>query len=202
MCPLEIVPATVDGVVCADRDPVRVASLPKLLTADLLLRHWQADDLAALAALFADPGFSWHPYRRARTPAEAADFLHRARDHWQRHGIGTWAVTDRTAAALLGYGGVTATSSQTWGADWEVGVRLAPAAHGRGLGEQVVRAVLDDAFRRTGAGEVIATIEAGHVRSERLFRRIGMRPSGQLAHPDFGTVHTVLRLTRQQWQAP
>jgi RimJ/RimL family protein N-acetyltransferase len=179
---------------------VRVTSLPKLLTADLLLRHWRADDLAPLTSLFADPDFSWHPYRRARTPAEAARFLHRAQRHWLRRDIGVWAVTDRTGSELLGYGGVTETSAETWGADWEVGVRLASHAHGRGLGTQVLRAVLDDAFRRTGTSEVIATIEAGHARSERLFRRIGMQPSGQLPHPEFATPHTVMRLTRERWQ--
>lgn len=193
-------PATVCVIVCAHQAPVRVASSPQLLTADLTLRKWQDDDLDPLVGLFADPGFSWHPYRRARTPAEAAGFLVRARQHWQRRDLGVWAVTDRAGGELLGYGGVTETSARTWGADWEVGLRLAPAAHGRGLGAQVLRATLDDAFRRTGTDEVIATIETGHIRSERLFRRIGMQPAGQLPHPEFGTLHTVLRLTREQWQ--
>ncbi len=174
--------------------------MPNLLTSDAVLRHWRAEDLEPLAGLFADPGFSWHPYRRARTPAEAADFLLRVRRHWSRHGIGVWAVTDRVSSQLLGYSGITEADSGIWEADWEIGVRLAPSVHGRGLGEQVLVAALQDAFDRTGTDQVIATIEVGHLRSERLFRRVGMQRSGQLPHPDFDSMHMVMRLTRQRWQ--
>lgn len=174
--------------------------MPSLLTRDAVLRQWQAEDLRSLAVLFAEPGFSWHPYRRARTPAEAAEFLRRVQRQWARRGIGVWAVTDRASSELLGYCGVTETDPETWGADWEIGVRLAATVHGRGLGEQVLVAALQDVFDRTDTDQVIATIELGHTRSERLFGRVGMQPSGQLPHPRFDTVHTVLRLTRQRWQ--
>lgn len=186
---------------CTLLGPVGAPKLPDLLTDDLVLRQWRAEDLGPLTDLFADPCFSWYPYRRARTAAEAADFLLRAQRQWQRRGIGVWAVADRTGGDLLGYGGVTETDAAVWGAEWEMGVRLAAPAHGRGLGTQVLVASLADLFARTGADEVIATIEVGHDRSERLFRRVGMRPSSQLPHPRFSTAHTVMRLTRDQWQA-
>lgn len=173
--------------------------MPNLRTADLVLRQWRADDLGPLTVLFADPCFNWHPYRRARTPAEAADFLRRAQRQWLRRDIGVWAVSDR-AGNLLGYGGVSEADADLWGAEWEMGVRLAPAEHGRGLGAQVLQATLEDLFDRTDADEVIATIEVGHARSDRLFRRVGMRPSEQLPHPRFSTLHTVMRLTRHQWE--
>lgn len=176
------------------------ARLPELLTEDLVLRQWQADDLGPLTGLFADPCFSWYPYRRARTASEAADFLLRAQRQWLRRSIGVWAVSDRTGGDLLGYGGVTETDADTWDAEWEMGVRLAAPAHGRGLGTQVLAAALGDLFDRTDADQVIATIEVGHTRSERLFRRAGMQPTSQLPHPRFRTAHTVMRLTRQQWQ--
>lgn len=150
--------------------------------------------------LFADPCFSWYPYRRARTPSEAADFLLRVQRQWLRRDIGVWAVSDRTGSDLLGYAGVTEIDAEIWSADWEMGVRLAPRAHGRGLGAQVLAAALADVFDRTDADQVIATIEVGHARSERLFRRVGMLPSGTLPHPRFSSVHTVMRLTRDQWQ--
>lgn|GEM_PF-5792378 len=174
--------------------------MPSLPTRDAMLRQWQAEDQHGLADLFADPGFSWHPYRRARTPAEAAEFLLRVQRQWARRGIGVWAVTDRTGSELLGYCGVSEPDAGTWDADWEIGLRLAASVHGRGLGEQVLVAALRDVFDRTDTDQVIATIELGHTRSERLFRRVGMQPAGQLPHPRFGTVHTVMRLTRQRWQ--
>jgi RimJ/RimL family protein N-acetyltransferase len=174
--------------------------LPILLTEDLMLRQWRADDLASLTALFADPGFSWYPYRRARTPAEAADFVRRAQRHWDDRDIGVWAVADRADSDLLGYAGVTGIDAGTWGADWEIGLRLAPPARGRGLGAQALTAALADVFGRIDADQVIATIEVGHTQSERLFRRVGMQASEQLPHPVFGTAHTVMRLTRQRWQ--
>jgi RimJ/RimL family protein N-acetyltransferase len=165
-----------------------------------MLRQWRADDLNPLTALFADPGFSWYPYRRARTPAEAADFLRRAQRHWDRRDIGVWAVADRTDSELLGYAGVTEIDAEVWAAGWEIGLRLAPSTHGRGLGTQALAAALADVFGRTDTDQVIATIEVGHTQSERLFRRVGMQPSGQLPHPVFTSPHTVMRLTRQQWQ--
>ncbi len=83
---------------------------------------------------------------------------------------------------------------------WDVGVRLAAGAQGRGLGLQAGRAALDDAFTRTPARAVVATAEIEHARCRRLFAQLRLDEVTEAVHPEFGTPHTVMRLARDAWE--
>jgi RimJ/RimL family protein N-acetyltransferase len=165
----------------------------ELITARLRLRRWRPDDLGALTALFAEPSFSWHPFRRARSPEEAARFLEGVRDHWERHGFGRWAVCARSDGRLLGYAGPAASSWPPVPRGWDIGWRLAARARGRGLGGEAAGAAVADCLDR-GVRPLVAVVESGNDASLRMCHRLGMRELDTRTHPAFGTAHTVFVL--------
>lgn len=163
----------------------------ELHTRRLALRGWRDTDLPALAELFAQPAFNWHPYRRTRTPDEAAQFMHRVREHWSTFGFGRRAVCDRTTGELLGYCGVTVLQWPPRDDALEYGIRLGESAQGRGLGSEAGAAVLAEAFRCSGSLTIVATVEADNIASRRMTARLGFLETSEIAHPDHGTMHVI-----------
>jgi RimJ/RimL family protein N-acetyltransferase len=177
---------------------IPVARRPE--TPRLILRCWSPSDLPALTGLFADPRFSWFPFRRARTPDEARAFLHRTQEHWRLHDIGRWAVCDRATGRLIGYVGA---NELIWPARqdaWDVGWRLAAHAWGRGLAREAAHAAIADVFARTGAVAVVATAEPVHRASRRLWTWLGMREIGSAVDPRFGIECVIAEVSRAAWR--
>src|SRR4051812_14855010 len=78
-------------------------------TERLICRAPRARDVRAYTALFLDPAVAaalfpppLHPYRRR----EAAKLLRADIEHWDRHGFGPWALTDRSTGGFVGRGGL------------------------------------------------------------------------------------------------
>lgn len=165
----------------------------ELVTERLALRRLRPADLDALTGLFADPSFSWHPFRRARSAQEAEAFLTTALEHWRRHGFGRWAVCERAGGRLIGYAGATQASWPPSVRGWDIGWRLASHARGRGLGGEAAKAIVADSFAR-GAHTLVAVVESGNDPSLRVCRSLGMHDTGTRVHPAFGTPHTVFVL--------
>jgi Acetyltransferases, including N-acetylases of ribosomal proteins len=171
--------------------------MAELHTSRLLLRRWHSGDLREVTGIFADPGFSWHPFRRARTPEEARAFLDRALSHWDRHGFGRWAVCERTTGRLLGLRGRQRVVVAPGGRRLGIGWRLASSAWGRGLGHEAAAATADEAFSR-GTDLLVAVVEVGNDASRRICARLGMRETDIARHPEFGTPHVIATLHRSQ----
>lgn len=167
-----------------------------IVTADLVLRPLEESDVDPLARLYADPRFSWFPYRRARTPAEADAFVTAAIAHWHTHSIGRWAVVGRATGALLGHCGVTTLSWPPRPAAWDLGFRLDASACGRGFGYQAGAAAIADAFARTAAASIVATAEVSHTACRALLGKLGLVEETVLPHPQHGTPHVVASLPR------
>jgi RimJ/RimL family protein N-acetyltransferase len=70
-------------------------------------------------------------------------------------------------------------------ATFEVGVTLAPAAQGRGLGTEAVRCVLDHLFGEAGAHRVVAFCDARNAPVAALLRRVGMRHESRQVEADW-----------------
>ncbi|GAB3951286.1 hypothetical protein GCM10029976_087440 [Kribbella albertanoniae] len=165
-------------------------------TDSLLLRRFTPADVDALTVLYADPRFNWFPYRRARSSAEAANFVTSVIEHWRLHGIGRWAVCRRDDGALLGHCGVTTLTWPVRPNAWDLGFRLDASARGRGYGFEAAAAVIDDAFARTDADSVVATAEVAHRACRSLLKKLGLVEEAVLRHPRFATAHVVASLSR------
>ncbi|GGM95757.1 N-acetyltransferase [Terrabacter tumescens] len=103
---------------------------------------------------------------------------------WRERIEGAWLVQARDADGVLGSAGL--------GSHWEperattatlFGMYVAPRARGGGVGEALVRAVLDEA-RRLGKSEVVLEVTSSNTAAEGLYARCGFVRTGAVhEHP-------------------
>lgn len=83
------------------------------------------------------------------------------------------------------YGDVGVHRLETQPATFEIGMTLAPAAQGQGLGSEAVARVLDFLFDEADAHRVVAFCDTRNTASARLLRRTGMRQESSQVEADF-----------------
>ncbi|SFG27187.1 GNAT family N-acetyltransferase [Methylobacterium gossipiicola] len=189
-----------------------VAPSPEgLRDGDLVLRPWQAEDEAALAALSADRDVmryfpSTHDAQESR--AEARSFAHRFRVD----GFGPWAVTVAGEGCVGLVGGARVMRVMPFpggerpGETVELEWRLARPAWGRGLATRAARLALHDLFGRCGIAVVVAFTAADNAPSRRVMERLGMIADGRFEHPALPPghplrTHLLYRLTAASFES-
>src|SRR5215472_4796932 len=138
---------------------------PTLRTERLELRLWRDSDLAAFAALNADPRVMHHfpsTLSRAESDARAGTI----REHFARHGFGLWAVEVPGVAGFIGFVGLaTATFEAHFTPCVEIGWRLAHAHWGFGYATEGARAALDFGFGRPALEQIVSFTAESNRRS-------------------------------------
>ena len=173
-----------------------------ILTDRLRIRSFRADDLAALAEIFAKPEVWKFPFRRGFTAAETERFLETRIERQALPGTSPGAAEERESGRLIGYVHLTPP-------DWlpevmpavEIGWRLDPVWWGKGFATEAARAVLAHGFTAMDLSEILSIYEPDNTASGRVMERIGMRPDHDTRHPFFDVPLRVYRLTRQEWSA-
>ncbi len=170
--------------------------VPELESERLRLRDWRDDDLAAFAAIVADP----EVMRFVREPLsgdQAAAEIQRFRGHWSRFGFGIWAVQERSSGALLGRVGLLHHDDWPGPDNVEVGWILARAAWGRGLATEAGREALRFGFRRCNLDRIISITRPTNDRSIRVMERLWLRLGGET---EWRGHHVVwYRASREKW---
>lgn len=163
---------------------------PTLRTARLRLDAHVADDLPALAAMWADPLVTRHIGGRPATREESWQRLLRYRGHWVLLPYGFWAIRDAQSGTLLGDAGLMdsrrATDPSFEGTP-EVGWALASHAHGQGYAAEALGAILGWADAQ-GIARTVCIIDGGNARSIRLAERLGYRLVTEARYRDAPTL--------------
>jgi RimJ/RimL family protein N-acetyltransferase len=152
----------------------------------LLLRPWRDADVAAFAAMSADPAdmeFLGPLPDRMACEAWAA----RARAHWQHHGFGLWVVEIPGEASFIGVVGLSTVSYEAhFTPAVEIAWRLGRAHWGRGYASEAARAALDYGFGELGLAEIVAATVPANRRSRRVMEQLGMTrsPEDDFDYPD------------------
>ena len=173
----------------------------RLETGRLELRLFRPDDLAAFAAMNADPEVMRYigdggPHARSR--AEAT--FERMRWHWAEHGFGRWAIERASDGAFLGFCGVAFPTFVAEAATRpEIGWRLPREFWGQGYATEAAIAARDHFFRSFDWPELISLAQPGNVASHRVMRKIGMRRVDDLATSANGVL-VVHQLERSDWR--
>ena len=155
-----------------------------LRTPRLLLREWRDDDIAAFAAMSADP--EGMRYLSPLDKAAAAAWVARMRRHWGEHGFGNFVVELPGEASFIGVIGL---NWVRWDLAFtpavEAGWRLVPAYWGQGDALEAARAAIDDGFNRLGLNEIVAYTVPGNRASWTVMERLGMTrdPAEDFDHP-------------------
>lgn len=150
--------------------------VPTLVTERLALRAHTVEDFAGSLALWTDPGVTRFIGGRASTEHEVWQRLLRYGGMWGMLGFGYWAITDRADGRFLGEAGLADLKRELLpplGDVPESGWALLPAAHGRGLGSEAMRAVLDWADRALDRPETCCIIDPVNTASTGLAGKLG-----------------------------
>jgi RimJ/RimL family protein N-acetyltransferase len=157
-----------------------------LRTERLLLRPWRDDDLAAFAAMSADPAVMEFLLPLSE-PGAAEAWAARVRADWRQHGFGQWVVEIPGEASLIGVVGLNRISYEAhFTPAVEVAWRLARAHWGCGYATEAARAAVDYGFDTLGLTEIVAMTVPANRRSRRVMERLGMSraPEDDFDHPD------------------
>ncbi|SIO03608.1 GNAT family N-acetyltransferase [Vannielia litorea] len=169
----------------------------------LLLRPFEPRDLAAFAAINADPRVMRY-FPSPKTDAETAEMLDRCAERWRTVGLAFSAVTDRDGR-LLGMCGLHRPEGLPISPCVEIGWRLTPSAWGKGIASEAARAWLAWGWGQ-GLSEILAYTPTLNAPSRAVMARIGMAEAPELAfdHPEIAEGHPlrpmfVARIRRPAW---
>jgi RimJ/RimL family protein N-acetyltransferase len=166
-----------------------------LRTGRLLLRPWCDSDLAAFAALNADPQvMEYLPSMLGRAESDA--LAARLRTFIESRGFGLWAVEVPSSEPFVGFVGLHVPDFEApFTPCVEVGWRLARTSWGRGYATEAARAAVDDGFGRLGLTEILSWTVPANERSWRVMERLGMRrsPAEDFDHPKLAEGHPLRR---------
>ena len=95
--------------------------------------------------------------------------------------FGCWAV--ERAGHVLGYARLADATARTRAGDAELGVRLARAAWGEGVGTEAAMCLADVAGR--SAHRLVAVVDPGNRRSVRLMEKLGMTLEREIMFPHY-----------------
>lgn len=153
------------------------ARLP-LCVGEVRLRALRDDDLPRFLAYRSDPQVAryqgWWPMDEARARA----FLHEHAAKGDPDAAGVWfqlAIADATTDVLLGDLGVWRSPDRT---EAELGISVAPASQGRGIGRNAMRAALALLFADPGMARVRANADARNLPCRRMLSAAGFRETG------------------------
>lgn len=90
----------------------------------------------------------------------------------------TFLVAQADDGTLVGYAGLSCPPDARGGDAEVMTVAVAPVAQGRGLGRQLVEALLGEAGRR-GAGRVMLEVRSDNAAARALYQRLGFEQVGE-----------------------
>jgi RimJ/RimL family protein N-acetyltransferase len=149
-----------------------VAFPDTFITERLRAERLTAGHLLELRALHRDAEVMAH-IGGPRTEAQTAQYLADNLRHWSEQGFGLWVLRelDREPVAGLAMLRQLSLDGQV---ELELGYALYPSLWGRGLATEVAAACVANARDHLRADSVVALVEPGHERSERVLRKVGL----------------------------
>ncbi len=153
-------------------------TIPTLETPRLRLRPFRVDDFPAFAAMWADPDVVRFITGVPMTREAAWTRFLRHAGIWQLLGFGFFAIEEKATGAYLGEAGfhdLHRDLTPSLEGTLETGWGLVKAAHGKGLAEEAVRAVLDWGATFRPGGRATCMIAHDHAASIRVAQKLGFR---------------------------
>ena len=179
-----------------------------LETDRLILRRWREKDLAAAAAINADPEVMSWTGSGPMTFQDSLTYVTRNDAGFDIHGFGIWAVENKKDGALIGFAGLRRFErpGHPLGPCIEAAWRFARAVWGQGYASEAARAAFVDGFKRCGIPMITGWAPVINLRSQGVMQRIGMtrRPDRDFDYPTLAPEnplrpHVVFTADRRTW---
>ncbi|HYE94743.1 MAG TPA: GNAT family N-acetyltransferase, partial [Rubricoccaceae bacterium] len=171
---------------------------PVLETDRLRMTPLSSEEAGDLHALWTQPEvrrYLWDD--QVLAPEQTAAILRENEALFAREGFGLWALREKDAPALVGFGGYWHFREPP---ERELILGLAPAHWYRGLATEAGRALIRHAFEGLGFDEVRGSADAANTPSIRLMERLGMHAERRAAVGGLDTHFA--RLARADWRPP
>jgi RimJ/RimL family protein N-acetyltransferase len=173
-------------------------------TERLDLLAWAPEHAHAWAPLARTPGPVPSIARDPRwDPAHPEVLSEAILHHWEAHGFGWRAISERSAGETIGFVGVTYLGRNDLGldpGDLELGCWVHPAHWRRGLAGEASEAVIGTMFRDLGAPSVMGCAPADHRPSIDGAAFLGLREERRIPVDDGADV-LIMRVTAEEWAA-
>ncbi len=150
--------------------------VPALETERLLLRGHHVDDIAACAAMWADPAVNAHISGVPSTYEQSWSRLLRYAGHWHHLGFGYWAVIAKADGSYLGEVGLADHRRETepdLTGKPEAGWVFAARAQGKGYATEAVTAMLRWADAHLTCTRTSALFDPAHQASINVAKKVG-----------------------------
>ena len=142
-------------------------------TERLCLRPYSKEDSNAYAEIMGDHEVGkWFLKGTGYTHEEAEKSLDSILKHWDNHGFGIWAMTDKERGSLLGRCGLNLITETS---EVELDFVVARSFWGRGYATEAAKAALAYGFDVIGLGRIIALAKPENISSRRVIEKTGMR---------------------------
>ena len=175
--------------------------VPVVQTERLTLRGWRDTDLDSLADIYADAEVMRFIGDGLGADRDGtAEHIARMIAHWEEHGLGLWAVEERSTGEMIGRIGLM--TREDFENEIEVGWVLARSRWGRGYATEGGAASLEWGFTVLGLPTIISIANAENEASRHVMEKLGMDFGGERAsrfQPDWQIAW--YRLDREQWVA-
>jgi RimJ/RimL family protein N-acetyltransferase len=154
--------------------------VPEILTPRLRLRGWTDNDVAPMAAIYADPEIVRFllPRDEEATRQQLGAFTR----HWAERGFGIWAVELQESGRLIGRAGLV--HHDDWTAsphDAEVGWVVVRDLWGQGLASEAGAAALAFGFETMAMKRIISIAHRDNIASHRVMEKLGLVRDGATA---------------------
>lgn len=142
-------------------------------TERLRLRMFRADDLDALAEIYADNEVMQWMGTGGTVPRERVEAaIPRFNERFREHGFGLFAVERKEDNALIGWCGIVHLDNTP---EVEIGYMLGQPFWGKGYATEAAMSVRDFAFNVVGLPRLVGITRPGNTRSQHVLEKIGLR---------------------------
>lgn len=173
--------------------------MTRIITDHLLLRPFEAVDVAAYAAIRAKPEVVRYlpggPEGAANAQAKAEQLIPVFAAAWRDPGYGPWAVIERASGRLIGHAGLRLVPELD--GETEILYMLDSACWGRGYATEAAEAACRFGFETLGLDRLIALALPENTGSIRVMQKLGMTADGPFEA--FGISGIRYAIRRDQW---
>lgn len=156
-------------------------------TERLILREILPTDVDGLFELDSDPEV--HRYlgnNPVTNKAQIVDVIAFIRQQYVDHGIGRWAVVDKSTGEFMGWAGLKFVTEPTNNRQnfHDLGYRLIRKYWGKGIATECARASLAYGFEQLGLTQIFAAAHVENLASNRILSKVGFQCAGTFLYDE------------------
>ncbi len=126
-------------------------------------------DFSLLFSLYSDPVAMKH-MGGARTAEVTRAILAATVEQWKFHGFGTGFIRDKATKKIIGFAGIKYFENEA-----NLGWVFYEEFHGKGLGFEISKALIEDVFRNHGIRRITAGTNEENLAAVKLLEKLGFR---------------------------